>query len=48
MGVHVEESDEGEDARGEGGVPGQRQRVPKDEGRVLPKEYGKLVSVAAQ
>jgi hypothetical protein len=34
--VHVEEGDEGEDAGGEGGMPGQGQRVPEDERRVLP------------
>ena len=39
MGVHVEEGDEGEDAGGEGGVPGQGEGVPEDERRVLPTEY---------
>ena len=32
--VHVDESDEGEDTGGEGGVPQQRQGVPEDKGRV--------------
>ena len=35
--VHVEEGDEGENAGGEGGVPGQRQRVPEDKRWVLSK-----------
>ena len=38
VGIHVEEGDEGEDAGGESWVPGQRQRVPEDERRVLPEQ----------
>ncbi len=38
--VHVEEGDEGEDAGGEGGMPGHGQRVPEDERRVHPATIG--------
>ncbi len=43
--VHVEECDEGEDAGGEGGMPGQGQRVPEDERRVLPATIGGLANL---